>query len=182
MLRRLKLRVSFPAASCGEPAAPQWWNWLQIGWFALEEITIALYPVFSVMFFFPPPPALLFCWVKSQEGAAMLPQQPLDDGKPHSNHTLLFLLLCFAFYFFCKDKRWRRFRSRTLQVLWGKSSESGKKWWNFSLGALNLINSWQNPFGYQSIIFFSPPNLFYQQVWLSKYAGSAKTVANINPY
>lgn len=178
MLRRLILRLSFPAASCGEPAAPWWWNWLQIGWFALKETTFALFLVFSLMFFFPFSLPLHF----SVESNVKREQQCcLSSHRMMANHTLLFLILCFAFYFFRKDKRWQKFRSWTLQVLWGKNSVSGKKWWNFSLGALNVINSWQNPFGCKCIIFFSP-NLSYQQVWLSRYAGSANTVANINPY
>lgn len=178
MLRRLILRVSFPAASCGcTPLLELAANRLVC--FKRNNRSSFSCLLRHVFFFLPLSPPLL-CWVKSQEGAAMLPQQPLDDGKPHSDHTLLFLFLCFAFYFFWKDKRWL-LSSWALQVLWEKNAESGKKWWNSSLGALNLINSWQNPFGCKSIIF-SPLNLFYQQVWLSRYAGSANTVANINPY
>lgn len=136
MLGRLILRVSFPAASCGEPAAPQWWNWLQIGWFALKETTFHFCSFSSCLLrhVFFPPPNLCGAKVKREQQCCLSSRWRIAN---HIQTTFFYFCFCVLLYylFILFLQRYifeirgdRGSRSRALQVLLGKILNRGKKW------------------------------------------------------
>lgn len=139
MLRRLKLQLSFPAASCGERLHPSG-GWLaENGPLCFKIKQLLLFFSSSPSCFIPPPPTpqppTPFAFLLSQEGAACC----VSGCWMMANHIATTLLyFCFSvwlyilFYFilfiyFCKDKRWRRFCSQTLQVLLGRKVTIGQE-------------------------------------------------------